>query len=60
MEFIFSIILAIVGLFLLYIVIETAVRKGINKSIIGQLLEEKYEINEGKKSFLDNDLDNDK
>ncbi|KOR85668.1 hypothetical protein AM233_17780 [Bacillus sp. FJAT-22058] len=45
-----AIILYIVGLFILYIVIETAVRKGINHSIIGQLLE--------KKSFLDDDLDN--
>jgi hypothetical protein len=47
-----------VGLFILYIVIETAVRKGINNSIIGQFLEKKYGVKEDKKSFLDDDLDN--
>ncbi|MGY6209505.1 hypothetical protein ACXEO8_05980 [Cytobacillus firmus] len=50
----------IVGLFILYIVIETAVRRGINSSIIGQFLEKKYGIRGDKKSFLDDDLDNDK
>ncbi|MGM1032987.1 MAG: hypothetical protein ACQEXK_11010 [Bacillota bacterium] len=45
-----AIIFYIVGVFILYIVIETAVRRGINHSIIGQFLE--------KKSFLDDDLDN--
>lgn len=50
----------IVGLFILYIIIETAVRRGINSSIIGQYLEKKYgikDIREKKKSFLDDDLD---
>lgn len=55
-----SILIYIVGLFILYIVIETAVRKGINSSVIGQFLEKKYGVNGDKKSFLDNDLDNDK
>ncbi|MCU6600279.1 hypothetical protein OCO53_07370 [Peribacillus frigoritolerans] len=55
-----SIILYIISLFILYIVIETAVRKGINSSIICQILEKKYGIIEDKKSFLDDDLDNDK
>ena len=55
---IISIVFTIVGLFILYIVIETAVRKGINNSIIGQFLEKKYGIKEDKKSFLDDDLDN--
>jgi hypothetical protein len=55
-----SIVIFIVGLFILYIVIETAVRRGINSSIIGQSLEKKYGFKEEKKSFLDNDLDNDK
>ncbi|MCM3409650.1 hypothetical protein [Metabacillus litoralis] len=54
-----SIILYIVGIFTLYIVIETAVRRGINSSIIGQFLEKKYGIKEDKKSFLDDDLDKD-
>ncbi|GAE35011.1 hypothetical protein [Halalkalibacter akibai] len=52
----------IVGLFILYIIIETAVRRGINSSIIGQYLEKKYgikDIREKKKSFLDDDLDKD-
>ncbi|WP_353957962.1 hypothetical protein [Peribacillus simplex] len=60
MEVIISIVFSIVGLFILYIVIETAVRKGINSSIIGQFLEKKYGIREDTKSFLDDDLDNDK
>jgi hypothetical protein len=55
-----SIVFYIVGLFILYIVIETAVRRGINSSIIGQFHEKKYGIKEDNKSFLDDDLDNDK
>ncbi|AMM94678.1 hypothetical protein UP17_21215 [Peribacillus simplex] len=54
-----SIVLYIVSLFVLYIVIETAVRRGINSSIIGELLEKKYGIKD-KKSFLDDDIDIDK
>jgi hypothetical protein len=54
-----AIILYIVGIFILYIVIETAVRRGINSSIIGQFLEKKYGIKEEKKSFLYDDLDKD-
>ncbi|MUV38330.1 hypothetical protein JNUCC1_02168 [Lentibacillus sp. JNUCC-1] len=53
-----SIILWIIGLFILYIVISTAVKDGINKSFVGQFIEEKHEIKETKKSFLDHDLDN--
>ncbi|MFD4932297.1 hypothetical protein ACFWMS_26095 [Peribacillus butanolivorans] len=60
MKVIIPIVFTIVGLFILYIVIESAVRKGINNSIIGQFLEKKYGIKEDKKSFLDDDLDNDK
>lgn len=54
-----SIALYIVGLFILYAVIETAVRRGINSSIIGRFLEKEYEIKEDKKSFLNDDLDSD-
>ena len=54
-----SIVLYIISLFILYIVIETAVRRGINSSIIGELLEKKYGIKRYK-SFLDDDLDNNK
>ncbi|MFJ5748649.1 hypothetical protein ACIP97_08585 [Peribacillus frigoritolerans] len=53
-----AIIFYIVGVFILYIVIETAVRRGINHSNIGQFLEKKYGVKEGEKSFLDDDLDN--
>ncbi|GAB6258029.1 MULTISPECIES: hypothetical protein [Peribacillus] len=58
MEAIIFFVYFTVGLFILYIVIETAVRKGINNSIIGQFLEKKYGVKEDKKSFLDDDLDN--
>lgn len=54
-----SILLWIIGLFILYIVISTAVKEGINRSLVGQHLEKKYGIGENKKSFLDNDLDKD-
>jgi len=58
LDIIFAIIAYLIGLFILYVVIETAVRRGINSSIIGKFLEDKYGIKEEKKSFLDNDLDN--
>lgn len=54
-----SILLWIIGLFILYVVISTAVKEGINRSLVGQYLEKKYGMNENKKSFLDNDLDKD-
>lgn len=53
------IIFYIVGLFILFAVIEKAVQRGINNSIIGDLLRKKYGIKEAEKSFLDDDLDND-
>ncbi|MEW5551351.1 hypothetical protein ABGT24_09700 [Peribacillus frigoritolerans] len=53
-----AIIFYMVGVFIFYIVIETAVRRGINHSIIGQFLEKKYGMKEDEKSFLDDDLDN--
>jgi hypothetical protein len=55
-----NIILLIVGLFILYLVVSTAIRTGINKSVVGQLIEKKYGVEENKKSFLDRDLNNDK
>ncbi|WP_456275235.1 hypothetical protein [Bacillus sp. AK128] len=54
-----AIFVYIISLFILYIVIETAVRRGINSSIIGRYLEKKYGVSETKKSFLDDDLDQD-
>lgn len=56
----FNIVFFVIGLFILYIVISTAVRVGINKSVAGKFIEKKYEFKEDKKSFLDSDLDNDK
>lgn len=53
-----SIVVSIGGLLALYGIIEAAVRSGINSSIIGQFLEKKYGIEEDKKSFLEDDLDN--
>jgi hypothetical protein len=55
----FSIILWIIGLFILYLVVSTAVKDGINKSVVGQLIEKKYGVEAKEKSFLDIDLDND-
>ena len=59
MNIIGFIVLFLVGLFLLYIVIETAVKNGINHSIVGQSLQKKKRLKEGKKSFFDDDLDRD-
>ena len=53
-----SIVFFIISLLILFVVIETAVRNGINSSIIGKYLESKSEVNEDKKSFLSDDLDN--
>ncbi|UII54206.1 hypothetical protein LS684_10905 [Cytobacillus spongiae] len=55
MEPITIILFALVFLFLLYIVIETAVRRGINSSVLG----EPYRSENKKKTFLDDDLDKD-
>ncbi|HYK72539.1 MAG TPA: hypothetical protein VEV44_05300 [Pseudoneobacillus sp.] len=57
---IYSIILWIIGLFILYVVISTAVKDGINKSVVGQIIEKRSKVKDYKKSFLDSDLDNDK
>ncbi|WP_419881931.1 hypothetical protein ACN6MY_21160 [Peribacillus sp. B-H-3] len=52
MQTLISIILYIIGLFILYLVIKTAVKEGINHSIVGKHLEKKYENTEAKKYFL--------
>lgn len=49
----------VLSLLILYIIIEAAVKNGINKSVIGNFLERKYGIKDEKESFLNNDLDND-
>lgn len=52
------IVFSIISLLLLFIVIESAVTRGINNSIVGQFLEKKNGVKENKKFFLDDDLDN--
>jgi ABC-type lipoprotein release transport system permease subunit len=59
-SFFFSIVLWIIGLFILYLIISTAVKDGINKSVVGQFIEKKNGIKNDRKSFLDSDLDNEK
>lgn len=56
---VYSIIFWIIVLFILYIVIFAAVKDGINKSVVGQFIEKNNGVKYDKKSFLDNDLDND-
>ncbi|MDX8342629.1 hypothetical protein [Rossellomorea sp. YZS02] len=46
MEITLIILGALVGLSLFYMIIERAVRDGINSSVIGSYLEEKHEIKE--------------
>ncbi len=58
-SFIGTIVLWIIGLVILYFVIYTAVKDGINKSLVGQFIEKNYDVKEEKNSFLDNDLDSD-
>ncbi|MFD0051074.1 hypothetical protein ACFVHQ_17325 [Actinomycetes bacterium NPDC127524] len=60
MQTLLPIILYLIGLIILYLVIKTAVKEGINQSIVGKHLEKKYEHPETKKSFFDSDLDNDR
>ena len=52
------IILSIIWLLILFIIIESAVTRGINNSIVGQYLEKKNGVKENEKFFLDDDLDN--
>lgn len=56
-SFIGAIILWLIGLFVLYFVIRTAVKDGISKSIVGQFIEKKYGFKEEEKPFIKNDLD---
>ncbi|OLS33441.1 hypothetical protein [Bacillus sp. MRMR6] len=56
----FSIILWIIGLFILYLVVSTAVKDGINKSLVGQFIEKENGDKNDRKSFLDSDFDNEK
>lgn len=61
MGVIFYIFSVAISLFILYMIIETAVRNGINSSRLGKILEEKYgreQPGEFEKSWLDRDLDN--
>ncbi|WP_099157513.1 hypothetical protein [Virgibacillus ndiopensis] len=60
---IINLVLYIVGLFILYLIIQAAVRSGIDNSEVGKIIREKYGLNinikNDKKSFLDGDLDKD-
>lgn len=57
---VFSIIFSVAGLLILYVTIETAVKNGINKSVMGQYFDQKSGTTLQKtKSFLDDDLDKD-
>jgi len=51
--------LLVIGLFIFYFVIYTAVKDGINKSVIGQYLENKHNFVDKQKPFIHNDLDKD-
>ncbi|WP_053218360.1 hypothetical protein [Virgibacillus senegalensis] len=56
-----AIIMYLISLFILYKVIETAVKNGINKSNIGRHFraDRPEEPEDTKKSFFDNDVDKD-
>lgn len=54
-----SIFLYIISLIISCFVIKTAVREGINSSVIGKRFSRKDDELEQKKSFLNSDLDND-
>ncbi len=55
----FAIVTWLFGLLILYLVIYFAVKDAINKSVIGQHIQEKYGIKKEMKPFLGNDLDQD-
>ncbi|WP_308419007.1 hypothetical protein [Virgibacillus oceani] len=61
--FLINLVLYIIGLFILYLIIQAAVRNGIDNSEVGKIIREKYGtdsiIKNDKKSFLDDDLDKD-
>ena len=45
------------GIFVLYLVIAIAVRDGINRSVVGRLLEKRSGLKKDRDLFFDNDLD---
>jgi hypothetical protein len=49
----FSIIFYLISLFVLYLVIQAAVRNGINSSIVGKVMRKKHE--QGKRQYIDPD-----
>lgn len=54
-----KVFIGLVVLLILYMVIETAVRQGINNSVIGKFYVEKYGLKVSQKSIFDNDLNED-
>lgn len=51
---VFNIVFLIVCVFIMYVVITKAVKKGINQSVVGKFIEKNYGV-KGSKSDLDND-----
>jgi hypothetical protein len=56
----FLIFVIIFGIVVISLFIESAVKRGINNSIVGQYLKEKGFKEHKKKSFFGSDLDNDR
>ncbi len=52
---IISIVVYVISLLILYLIIETAVRNGINSSVIGEGLKKKHDEEEERKPDFDND-----
>ncbi len=52
---IISIVVYVISLLILYIIIETAVRNGINSSVIGESLKKKHDEEEEIEPDFDND-----
>lgn len=52
---ILSIVVYVISLLILYLIIETAVRNGINSSVIGEYLKKNHDEEEERRSDIDND-----
>ncbi|WP_172370419.1 hypothetical protein [Sporosarcina jiandibaonis] len=52
-----TILLSLVGLFILYVVIFTAVKDGIDKSVVGQLIKTKYEVKDEIVTVSDDEIE---
>ncbi|WP_231566626.1 hypothetical protein [Pontibacillus marinus] len=52
---IISIVVYVISLLILYLIIETAVRNGINSSVIGEYLKKKHDEEEEREPDFDSD-----